>query len=349
MKIVHNPVILCGLLIVAKNVDYREAALISLAQKPCGKARGKPAVGRTSRKEANLDHVGRIFRPPSEAESLLLQISVGCSHNKCSYCAMYEMDEQKFRIKPMATVTADIEEAARISASGVTIRRVFLCDGDALILPYDHLVKILEMLRVKIPTVRRVGIYGDARSILRKTPGELARLRELGLGIVYHGVESGDDVVLEQVVKGSSAEEAVTAAGRLREAGLRHSVMVMLGLGGVDRSAAHAARTAEILTAMDPPFVGALTTTVIPGTPLARLQEEGKFTLPDRWGLLEELRVLVRDSRFSRCRFHSNHASNYLPLSLNLPADRDKALAALDHVLATRDENSLRPDFLRGL
>ncbi len=207
----------------------------------------------------------------------------------------------------------------------------------------------LEMLREKIPTVRRVGIYGDARSILRKTPTELTRLRELGLGIVYHGVESGDDMVLERVVKGSSADEAVAASGRLREAGIRHSVMVMLGLGGIERSAVHAAKTAEILTKMDPPFVGALTTTVVPGTPLARQQDEGSFTLPDRWGLLEELRVLVRDSKFSRCRFHSNHASNYLPLSLNLPADRDKALTALDHILAARDDSSLRPDYLRGL
>jgi radical SAM superfamily enzyme YgiQ (UPF0313 family) len=296
-----------------------------------------------------LDHIGRIFRPPSEAESLLLQISLGCSHNKCTYCAMYELDEQRFRVKPMATVAEDIDEAGRISAAGMTIRRVFLCDGDALILPFDHLVHILEMHRDKIPTVRRVGIYGDARSILRKTPEELARLRELGLGIVYHGVESGDDVVLERVVKGSSADEAVAAAGRLREAGLRHSVMVMLGLGGVERSSEHAAKTAEILTKMDPPFVGALTTTVVPGTPLASQQDEGKFILPDPWGLLEELRVLVRDSKFSRCRFHSNHASNYLPLSLNLPTDRDKALAALDHVLKDRDEDSLRPDYLRGL
>ena len=296
-----------------------------------------------------MDHVGRIFRPPSEAESLLLQSSVGCSHNKCTYCAMYELDEQRFRVKPISTVATDIEEAARICATGIPIRRVFLCDGDALILPTDHLAEILELLHEKIPSVRRVGIYGDARSILRKSPDELARLKELGLRIVYHGVESGDDKVLERVVKGSSAAEAVAAAGRLREAGIRHSVMVMLGLGGTDGSARHATKTAEILTAMDPPFVGALTTTVIPGTPLATEQKEGRFTLPDRWGLLEELRVIVRDSEFSRCRFHSNHASNYLPLSLNLPADRKKALDALDKVLTARDEGDLRPDYLRGL
>lgn len=296
-----------------------------------------------------MDHIGRIFRPPSEAESLLLQISVGCSHNKCTYCAMYELEEQRFRVKPLETVVKDIDEAAAMNEAGLTIRRVFLCDGDALILPTDQLALILEMLKEKIPSVRRVGIYGDARSILKKTPDDLARLRELGLGIVYHGVESGDDVVLERVVKGSGADEAIQAAHRLREAGIRHSVMVMLGLGGTERSLIHAEKTAEILTAMDPPFVGALTTTVVPGTPLATEEKEGRFTLPDRWGLLEELRTIVRQSSFSRCRFHSNHASNYLPLSLNLPADRDRALTALDRVLASRDDTILRPDHMRGL
>ncbi len=296
-----------------------------------------------------MDHVGRIFRPPSEAESLLLQVTVGCSHNKCSYCAMYDLPEQRFRTKPWDVVAADIDEAAAFSREVEPIRRVFLCDGDALILPMDHLRRILDTLREKIPTVRRVGVYGDARSILRKSVDELSDLRERGLGIVYHGAESGDDEVLRRVVKGSSADEAAEAADRLRQAGLRHSVMVMLGLGGVERSAEHAAATAELLTRMDPPFVGALTTTVVPGTPLAAEQEAGRFVLPDPWGLLAELRVLVRDSRFSRCRFHSNHASNYLPLSLNLPADRDRAVAALDRVLAERDPGRLRPEGLRGL
>jgi radical SAM superfamily enzyme YgiQ (UPF0313 family) len=262
---------------------------------------------------------------------------------------MYQLDEQRFRVKPLETVDRDIDEAAALNDAGLTIRRVFLCDGDALILPTDHLVHILELLKEKIPSVRRVGIYGDARSILRKTPEDLALLRERGLGIVYHGVESGDDVVLERVVKGSGSEDAILAAHRLKAAGIRHSVMVMLGIGGTERSVVHAEKTAAILTAMDPPFVGALTTTVVPGTLLATEEKEGRFTLPDRWGLLEELRTLVRDSRFSRCRFHSNHASNYLPLSLNLPADRDRALQALDRVLESRDEGFLRPDHLRGL
>jgi radical SAM superfamily enzyme YgiQ (UPF0313 family) len=296
-----------------------------------------------------MDYVGHLFRPPSEADSFLLQISLGCSHNKCSYCAMYDLPEQRFKAKEWATVAADIEEAARLSVTGSVIRRVFLCDGDALILPTNHLARILTTLKENLPTVRRVGIYGDARSILRKSPEELAHLKELGLGIVYHGAESGDDEVLRRVNKGSTAEQAAEAAARLREAGIRHSVMVMLGLGGTERSVEHAAQTAELLTRMDPPFVGALTTTLVPGTPLFQDSEAGDFALPDPWGMLEELRVLIRNSRFTRCRFHSNHASNYVPLSLNLPADRDKALAALDRILEQRDESTLRPEFLRGL
>jgi len=296
-----------------------------------------------------MGHIGHIFRPPSEAESLLLQVSLGCSHNKCTYCAMYDDPAQKFRVKPFSDVATDIEEATRYTERGVVIRRVFLCDGDALVLPTEHLVAVLSLLRDKIPTVRRVGIYGDARSILRKSPADLRQLHELGLGIVYHGLESGSDKVLRRVIKGSTAAEAVAAAERLRTAGIRHSVMVMLGLGGKELTTEHAKATARVLTAMDPPFVGALTTTVVPNTPLAAAQDAGTFVLPNQWDLLKELRIILAESRFSRCRFHANHASNYLPLSLNLPADRDRGLAELDRVLAERDPTALRPEHWRGL
>ena len=262
---------------------------------------------------------------------------------------MYDLPEQRFRIKDWETVAADIDEAAQIEDRIGGIRRVFLCDGDALILPTDRLEQILGYLRERLPGVRRVGLYGDARSILRKSVGELQRLRDLGLGIVYHGVESGDDEVLARVCKGSQAAEAVEAAHRLRAAGLRHSVMVMLGLGGVERSGQHASATADLLTDLDPPYVGALTTTLVPGTPLAAAAAAGRFELPDRWGLLTELRTLISESRFSRCRFHANHASNYLPLSLNLPVDRRQALERLDQVLRDRDESHLRSEYRRGL
>lgn len=293
-----------------------------------------------------MDYVGNIFRPPSEAQSLLLQVTVGCSWNRCTYCAMYRDADQAFRVKPIDTVLADLDEAA---SSRRPIRRVFLCDGDALILSQDKLTAILAAVRDKLPTVRRVGVYGDTRSVLRKSVAELTALRELGLGIVYHGVESGDDETLRRIDKGGTADEAAETATRLRDAGIRHSVIVMLGIGGTDRSQEHAAATADLLTRMDPPYVGALTTTVVPGTPLAEAQDRGDFVLPDAWGFLEELETLVDRARLTRCTFHANHASNYLPLRLNLPADRDKGVALLREALRLRDASLLVPEAWRGL
>ena len=290
-----------------------------------------------------MDYVGRLFRPPSEAESLLLQVTVGCSWNRCTYCAMYRDPEQRFRVKPWDTVVADIEEAA---AAPLPIRRVFLCDGDALVLSTAKLLQILARLRERLPAVRRVGVYGDARTILAKSPDELAALREAGLGIVYHGVESGDDETLRRIDKGSPAADAERAADLLRAAGIRHSVIVMLGIGGTARSRQHAEATADLLTRLDPPYVGALMTTLVPGTPLA---DDPDFAVPDAWGLLAELEVLVDRARFTRCAFHANHASNYLPLKLSLPTDRARGLARLRGALAARDPSLLVPEAWRGL
>ncbi|MBC8423123.1 radical SAM protein [bacterium] len=293
-----------------------------------------------------MDYVGRIFRPPSEAQSLLLQVTVGCSWNRCTYCAMYRDPEQRFRAKPFDTVAADIEEAV---AAGRPIPRVFLCDGDALVLSTPKLQRILARLRERLPSVRRVGIYGDARTILRKSVAELGELRELGLGIVYHGVESGDETTLQRIEKGSTRDETAAAAHRLREAGIRHSVIVMLGIGGTERTREHAAATADLITEMDPPYVGALTTTLVPGTPLDAAAQRGEFTLPDPWGMLAELETLVARSRPTRCTFHANHASNYLPLRLNLPADREQGLSRIRQALETRDPSLLVPEYRRGL
>lgn len=296
-----------------------------------------------------MDYIGHLFRPPSEADSLLLQVTVGCSHNGCTYCGMYRDPVQRFRLKSPDVIARDLDEAAAYDRDVEPIRRVFLCDGDALVLPTKRLLEILGQLRERLPHARRVGIYGDARTILRKSDDELAALRAAGLGIVYHGAESGDDEVLRRVDKGSTAAEAALAAAALRRAGIRHSVMVMLGIGGVERSREHAEATARLLTAMDPPFVGALTTTLVPGTPLFAEAEAGRFALPDPWGMLVELRELIAGSMLTRCRFHANHASNYVPLSLNLPADRDLGLATLDALLRERDRSRLKPEHWRGL
>lgn len=291
-----------------------------------------------------MDYVGRIFRPPSEAQSLLVQVTVGCSHNRCAYCDMYR--DKRFSAKPRDVIERDLDEAARL---GPRFSRVFLCDGDALILSTRRLLEILGGIRERLPWVQRVGVYGDTRSVGKKSVEELTALGEAGLGIVYHGVESGSDEVLELIDKGGTRAECVETADKLRRAGIAHSVMVLLGIGGQELSRAHARETASLLSEMDPPFVGALTTTLVPDTPLFELAERGRFKLPDRFGLLEELRGIVAGAELSRCRFSANHASNYLPLTSTLPRDKERLLGVLDRVLRTRDERLLRPEALRGL
>lgn len=294
-----------------------------------------------------MDYVGRIFRPPSEAPSLLLQVTIGCSHNRCSYCDMYR--DKSFKPKPWPTIEQDLREAAAQGARGSRSDRVFLCDGDALILSTKRLLEILEGIRRYLPWVTRVGTYGDTRSVGKKSVAELEALREAGLGIVYHGMESGDDEVLVQIDKGGTRAELIATAAKLREAGLVHSVIVLLGIGGVALSEQHAHRTASALTEMDPPYVGALTTTVLPETPLGDQQARGGFVLPSKFRMLEELRTIIGESEFSDCRFSSNHASNYLPLRGTLPRDKQPMLALLDEVIARGDERLLKPERLRAL
>ncbi len=291
-----------------------------------------------------MDYVGRIFPPPSEAHSLLLQVTVGCSHNRCSYCDMYR--DKQFRAKPWELVEGDLEQAA---ALGPRFRKLFLCDGDALVLSTPKLLKILTGVRQYLPWIERVGVYGDTRSVGKKTPSELAELRDAGLGIVYHGVESGDDEVLRRIDKGGTRADCSETARKLRDAAIAHSVMVLLGIGGVELSEQHARNTASLLTDMDPPYVGALTTTIVPNTPLAESAARGEFVLPTKFRMLEELKILVEESTFSACRFSANHASNYLPLTCELPNAKPEVLRALPHILAAQDERMLRPESLRGL
>ena len=291
-----------------------------------------------------MDYVGRIFRPPSEAPSFLLQITVGCSHNKCTYCDMYR--DKDFRVKPFDMVVKDIAEAAEM---GPRFRRVFLCDGDAFILSTKKLLPILSEIRRQLPWVERVGTYGDTRSVGKKSVAELTELRDAGLGIVYHGMESGDDEVLERIEKGGTRAEAIQTAAKLRDAGIAHSVMVLLGVGGVDLSEQHAVNTASALTEMDPPYVGTLTTTVVPGTPMFDQQQRGEFQLPGKFRMLEELRTIVAESNFTNTRFSANHASNYVPIRSTMPKDKHAVVQLLDQIIAERDERLLKPERLRGL
>ena len=290
-----------------------------------------------------MKYEGAIIRPPSEAYSQLLQVTVGCSHNKCTFCPAYK--EKKFRIKGFDEIQEDILE----SGTYHWIKRVFLCDGDALIIPQKRLVQIMESIRINIRGVKRVGTYANAKSVLRKTRDELTELKELGMGIIYLGVETGNAELLEKINKGVTYEQMVQAASRVKEAGIPLSVTVILGLGGKEKSLQHAKDTARILSDIDPDYAGALTLMIVPGTPLYEEYIKREFILPDQFGLLNELAIIIEGSNFSNCYFTSNHASNYLPVKARLPRDKKKVVRMIHRVIEAGDAECLRPEYLRGL
>jgi radical SAM superfamily enzyme YgiQ (UPF0313 family) len=290
-----------------------------------------------------MKYEGLIYRPPSEAESLLLQVTTGCSHNRCTFCGAQK--EKKFRIKTFQEIEEDILEAAAWGRH----ERVFLCDGDALIIPQARIVEILQSVNKHLRGVKRIGVYGNAKSILRKSVEELQELGNLGLGIIYLGVETGDEDLLKKIVKGADYRKLVAAGRRVKEAGILLSVTVLLGIGGQDGSAKHALETAKILTEIDPDYVGALTVMVVPGTPLGDEAERGEFKLPGPFGFIEELGIIIANANFTNCFFTSNHASNYLPLRIRLPQEKEKALRIITAALQSGDQRTLRPEYARGL
>lgn len=290
-----------------------------------------------------MRYEGAVFRPPSEAHSYIVQATIGCSHNHCTYCDMYRA--KRFRMRDLAETLEDLQLAAAAAAD--RIETVFVADGDALVLPMDHWLPILDTARRLFPRLRRVSCYAMARNVLDKTDTELARLCAEGLGRLYLGPESGDDVTLKRIAKGGTFADHVEAAQRAHAAGLETSVIALLGAGGVERSAVHAEKTAELVTAMDPAYFAALTLTVTPGTPQEKLQASGRFVLPDVAGLLGELRTMIDQARPTDSVFRTNHASNYLPLGGRIPRDREAIVAAIDAALAGRI--ALRPEWARGL
>jgi len=291
-----------------------------------------------------MKYEGMIYRPPSEAGSLILQVTVGCSYNRCAFCSAYQ--GKSFRIKSFEEVKEDIDEA---SSYGARIPRVFLADGDALIIPQKGLVQILGYLKAKLKGLERVGIYANARDILKKGVEELRELKELGVGIIYLGLESGNPEVLKRIKKNATTDLMIRAAKRVKESGIVLSVTVLLGIGGVELSQAHAEDTGKVLSEMDPDFVGALSLIVVPGTPIEKEIGTGKLVLPTPFGLIQELETMITNCRFTRCFFASNHASNYLPLRIRMPEEKEDALRRIREVLERKDPALLRPEYLRAL
>ena len=303
-----------------------------------------------------------IFRPPSERNDYFLPLTKGCSNNTCGFCGYYGT---KLQMRDLDDVKKEIDALALYLKTGAIMpgmprimyavarqwdgQRVFLQDADALIYPFPKLKEALQYLNEKLPFVQRIASYATPKDILIKGVDQLKELKELKLGILYVGIESGDDDVLRHIVKGVDHSQMVEAGRIAKESGITLSLTVILGLGGVEGSAKHTLETARILNEIDPEYAGALTLTLVPGTPLYNEWQSGIFHPIDPFQSLEELKMLVEHSSFTDCFFSSMHASNYLPIRGQLPRDKGKLIKELGSALSKRDPSILRPEYLRGL
>lgn len=282
------------------------------------------------------------IRPPAEAYSFLLQITTGCSSNHCSFCGAYL--NKQFRIKDYEEVAADIGEGAQLWPD---TRRVFLMDGDALVVPDDKLLKIIRLLNSSFPALSRISSYANGYNITKRSLESLKRLRDNKLKLMYIGLESGSQKVLDLTGKRSSAIEMVEAVKKAREAGIKSSVIVLLGLGGKEHSLEHARETITALNEMQPELLSFLTVMLVPGTRLFNEANTGRFTELEPYELLTEMNEIISGLELKKTVFRSDHASNYLPLDGRFPHDKSRIIKTLE--LALRGERCLRPDNIRGL
>lgn len=289
-----------------------------------------------------FDYVGQCIRPPSEANSILLQATLGCSHNKCAFCGTYQ--GKRFAIKDQAILESDIR-FAQINCQRQN--KVFIMDGDALIMPMKRWEWLLGEIKEKLPWVTRVGTYANSKAVRMKSDQELRRLRELGLKIAYYGLETGHPDLLKEIRKGAGPETHIKCGQRLKAAGIKVSVTVLVGIGGTGRSMEHARETGRVLSGMDPEFIGALTLMILPGTELGKQAQRGEFDLPDAKAMLKELREMIAHTNLTGGLFYANHASNYLPVKARLPQGKEEALALIDGALDGKVE--LKPEWMRAL
>jgi radical SAM superfamily enzyme YgiQ (UPF0313 family) len=288
---------------------------------------------------------GAVIRPPSEASSLIVQVTYGCSNASCDFCSTYL--DKPFAVRPPDEVTDDITSLP--DSIKQRVRRVFLADGDALALSRGRLTDILSLLRAELPALERVGSYANAQNLLKKSPDDLRAIREAGLELLYLGLESGDDATLAAIHKGVTVAQQIEGCAKASAAGFGLSVTAILGLAGAERSALHAEATGVALSAIDPEYIGVLSLMVEPGTRTEARVGSGEFVVPDALTMLGELRGMIAATTVSDAVFRSNHASNYLPVGGRLPHDKEAMLAALDAVLAAPERARLKPEEWRLL
>ena len=293
-----------------------------------------------------IRYVEPVFRPPSEADSLILPVTDGCSWNKCSFCEMYTAPQKKFRARSEDEVLEMIRRCGETFGDGV--RRVFLADGDALVLPTRRLLRVLEAIAEHLPSVERVSSYCLARNLKRKSVEELRELRAAGLQLAYLGAESGDDLVLHKVNKGESYDSTLDALDKLGQAGVTRSVMILNGLGGRRYSEQHAENSARLANATQPEYLATLVVSFPTGEERFREGFEDYEPL-DQIGLFREMRRFIARLELKDTVFRSDHASNWLVLKGRLNADKDRLLNQLDRAIEDPDSAQLRPDWLRGL
>ncbi|PHR23915.1 MAG: radical SAM protein [Desulfotalea sp.] len=289
-----------------------------------------------------MHYTGNIIRPPSEANSIILQVTTGCSHNKCTFCGAYK--EQPFTIKDYGIVKQDLEFASNHCKNQ---KRLFLADGDVLILPLKKLITLLSDIKRTLPWVNKVSLYGSAKAIRSKSLTDLQELKALGLDRIYMGLESGCDEVLQMVKKNETSTSMIESGQRVRTAGLFLSVTVLLGLGGIQLSKQHAFQTATTLNRMQPNQIAVLTLMILENTPLAQNITDGSFSLVSPIDILKELYHLLENLNGLRCQFHANHASSYLPLAGRLPKDQTPLLEQISKAIKGSIETV--PEYRRAL
>lgn len=293
-----------------------------------------------------LSYIEPVFRPPSEARSLILQVTNGCSWNKCTFCDMYTQEQKKFRARKEEELEQDIIKAA---SSGVPFEKVFLADGDAMVLPMRKLESILRMIQKHLPSVERVSSYCLPRNIYKKTVEDLALLKSLGLDILYVGCESGDSQVLEFVSKGETYETQRDALIKIKQAGLRSSVMILNGLGGPKYSEQHAINSAKLVNETQPDYLSTLVVSFPLGEDRLKKGFNNDWSLMDQTALFLELKHFISHLELENTIFRSDHASNYLPLKGVLGQDKAALLEQINTALYQPNKIQLRQEWQRGL